>query len=662
MYKIPSYLPRSHFIRPQQTINKLTALEKFVGSIFSFPALLWVSRLRPYKTMLPIVHAYDGICADYDDAQLKTHARYLGRKLRQNGFSTNLVAETFSLVREAAGRSLGLYHFDSQLIGGLALFYGHVAEMQTGEGKTLTATLPAATAALAGVPVHVITVNDYLAKRDAEEMLPVYQLLGLSVGCVVQGMSLDERKLAYSCDVVYCTNNELVFDYLKDQIALKSNKSSLKLHSERLKGNNNAASDVMLKGLHYAIVDEADSVFMDEATTPLIISATVKGNDEEAGVYRQAIDIASSFIEGQDFTLDRASRKVSLTPQGEERARKLSEDFGPFWSGRVRRLELVSNALSAICLFERDHHYLLRDGKIEIIDEHTGRVMPDRSWEKGLHQLIEIKEGCEISPPRETLEKISYQRFFRMYHHLAGMTGTAAEVRSELWSIYKLPVVTIPTHKPSRRSNVGVQLCKTSEAKWMAVVSSLETHFAQGRSVLVGTGSVATSELLSEKLKAHNIPHKLLNAKQDALEAEVIANAGQSGQITIATSMAGRGTDIKIDETCASAGGLHVLLTELHDSSRIDRQLEGRCARMGDCGSTETIVAVDDPIMKNNSNAIWKLLSLLRFSESLNNKLGFWMMKRVQKSIEKNHERVRAQLLKYDEHKDELLAFSGKSL
>lgn len=662
MYKIPSYLPRSTFIRPQQSITKATALENIVNTVFLLPSLFWVARLHPYKKMLPQVHAYDTICSAYTDTQIAERATLIGRELRLEGFNKQLVAESFALVREASGRSLGLFHFDSQIIGGLVLFYGHVAEMQTGEGKTLTATLPAATAALAGVPVHIITVNDYLAKRDAEEMQPVYHLLGLSVGCVVQGMTTEERQQAYNCDIVYCTNNEIVFDYLKDQIALKSHKSALQLHSERLKGNSNAAGDVMLKGLHYAIVDEADSVFMDEAITPLIISATVKANEDESAVYRQAIDIANSFDEGDDYKLDRVDKKVSITPQGEEKAREMSINYGPFWSGRVRRVELVSNALSAIFLFERDYHYLLRDGKIEIIDEHTGRVMPDRSWEKGLHQLIEIKEGCEISPPRETLEKISYQRFFRMYHHLSGMTGTAAEVKSELWSIYKLPVITVPTHKKSLRRNNGVQLCTSNKEKWAATVDTLKTHFDEGRSVLVGTGSVATSELLSEQLEQCGIPHKLLNAKQDEYEAEIIANAGHSRQITIATSMAGRGTDIKLDKVNASKGGLHVVLTELHESSRIDRQLEGRCARMGDHGSTETIVAMDDLIMKNNKNLLWQLLQNLRLPETLKNKLGFFLMKRVQKSIEKKHGKVRAQLLKHDEHKDELLAFSGKTL
>lgn len=668
MYSRPLLLPRSDFIRPQKALQKPDAWD---AAFAKFTAVInrWrYGRLSPYQSLLPAIHHSAEALERLTDEQLFTQAAEVGTALRQSQFATQNVADAFALVRETAGRCLGMRHFDSQLLGGLALLYGNIAEMQTGEGKTLTATLPTATAALAGIPVHVVTVNDYLAKRDCEEMTPVYQALGLTVACVLQGMSIEERQVAYASDIVYCTNNELVFDYLKDQIEIDSGRHALNLHAQRLKGNRAVTDKIMLNGLHFAIVDEADSILMDEAITPLIISATTQANQRESLVYQQALDIAKLFVEDKHFDLDAIERRVALLPAGEEFAQQIVQqravELGPFWRGRVRRIELVSQALSALYLFQLDQHYLLRDGKVQIIDQHTGRVMPDRSWEKGLHQLIEIKEGCELSKPRVTLEKISYQRFFRLYHHLAGMTGTAAEVSAECWSVYQLPVVKIPTHKKSLRLNYETVVCDNLEQKWDVVVQSVSRALAQGRAVLIGTSSVANSERLSEQLNIQCIGHKVLNAKQDEHEADIVAQAGQVAKVTIATSMAGRGTDIKLAKDVADAGGLHVILTELQDSSRIDRQLAGRCARMGDPGSVEYIISVEDAIrdylpeywFKLANHSLFKKLFMRRFAKRINHGL----LRKAQKTQEKRHFKMRSNLLKTDDQQGELLAFAGK--
>ena len=662
MYKRPAILPRSHILRPQKNLIKKSLWDTALTRVLMLLNRWRFGRLSSYQSTLSLIKGYAISFSIENDKQLLLQGRHLGAALRRSEFDTRLVAQTFALVREVSGRQLGMRHFDTQLLGGLALFFGNITEMQTGEGKTLTATLPAATAALAGVPVHVITVNDYLAKRDCDEMRTVYEALGLSVGCVVQGMSHDERKAVYACDIVYCTNKELVFDYLKDQIEIDKGRHALQLHAQRLKGAEAVAEKILIKGLHFAIIDEVDSVLMDEAITPLIISATVPENERESEVYQQALAIAETLVEKTHFDVDYVKRSISLLQAGEQLAKEQAVSLGPFWRGRVRRIELVSKALSALFLFHKDEQYLLRDNKVQIIDQHTGRVMPDRTWEKGLHQLIEFKEGCELTKPRVTLEKISYQRFFRFYHHIAGMTGTAREVEKEFWSIYQLPVITIPSYRKNRRYSFKAKVCHSIDDKWPLIANAVSDVLDQGRAVLVGTGSVASSERLSAELTEQGICHQLLNAKQDEDEADIIAAAGQSGAVTIATSMAGRGTDIKLDDSVAQAGGLHVILTELQESSRIDRQLEGRCARMGDNGSVERIVSVEDAITENLSNIWFQLAARIPQQHKLNKIISMQLLRMAQKTLEKRHLKLRSTLLKIDERQDELLAFAGQRI
>ncbi len=587
------------------------------------------------------------------DADLLERATQLRARLRREGFDQlELAACAFALVREAAGRTLGVRHFDVQLIGGWAMLNGMLAEMETGEGKTLTATLTAATAALAGRAVHVITVNDYLAERDSEWTRPIYEALGLSVGCVKQGMDPQSRSAAYRCDVVYCSNKEIAFDYLRDRRVLGGKPRSIAMKIDAL-GGAGAGGRLLLRGLQFAIVDEADSVLVDEARTPLILSAEASHGQAEA-LHGEALGLAQQLGEG-DFEI--REQGVQITEQGLDRLEALGESLSGVWRGPRRREQLVRQALSALHMFQRDKHYLVREGKVVIIDENTGRLMPDRSWEQGLHQLIEIKEGCEVTGHRETLARISYQRFFRRYLHLAGMTGTAREVAGELWAVYRLRVATVPTNRACRRLHHADHVFGRSGRKWRAVVESIARHRAQGRPVLIGTRSVAASETLAELLQEAGIPYRLLNARQDRDEAEIVARAGEPGCVTVATNMAGRGTDIKLAAGVAEGGGLHVIATELNDSGRIDRQLYGRCARQGDPGSCEAILAIEEDLV---ASYLPSAAERLRGLEHLPLRLGRAVFALAQWRAERAHSRARRDLLDLDEYLGDMLAFSGR--
>jgi len=611
-----------------------------------------VARVRQYGT------EFDALDRD----ALRQSACDLGRSLRRDGFRDALVARAFALISRAADLTLGMRPFDVQLLGGWVLLQGMVAEMETGEGKTLTATLPACTAALAGVPVHVITVNDYLVTRDAGQMRPIYEALGLTVGVVTEEQSPAERQAAYARSVTYGTNKTIVFDYLRDRIALGSRNSSLRLQLEKLAGDGSRVRRLLLRGLNFAIIDEADSVLVDEARTPLIISAP-SGSDDEERVALQGIEIARQLNIDDDFMTVAAEHKVVLTESGQQHLDRLCAELGGVWSGLMRREELATQALAALHLFRRDEHYLVRDDKIQIIDEYTGRIMADRSWERGLHQLIEAKEGCKITAQKEPLARISYQRFFRRYLHLAGMTGTAAEVRGELGAVYGLTSVRIPTNRPSCRSVLPERVHATEDDKWSAIADRVRQIHASGCPVLLGTRSVAASERASSELQRLNLEHRVLNAKQDREEADIIASAGEHGCITIATNMAGRGTDIKITAEVAAIGGLHVILSERHDSERIDRQLAGRCARQGDPGVFEPILSIEDPIMSLVSRPLRAAVAaaMARLSPARAEKLGSLSIRLAQRHAERSHSRVREALLKMDQQIGKLLAFSGRN-
>ena len=622
-------------------------------------------RLRdPVRALMPIVEyaaAHESALRMLSDEELRLQASAIRAKLRNSGFAPPLVGRCFALVREAATRTIGQRHYDVQLIAGFGLLKGRLVEMATGEGKTVAATLPAATVALAGYPVHLITVNDYLAQRDADEIRALYEFLGLSVGTVVQGMSRAERRRAYACSVTYCTNKELAFDYLRDRVALTHRSSSLHLSLGRLRGTLQRDEDLVLRGLYFGIVDEADSIFIDEARTPLILSSST-GAGEERLQCEQGLRFASSLVAGKHFQIDLAERNLALTEEGRRELGELAEGLQGVWNSVRAREELVTQALSAMMLFSRDQHYVVIDGKVQIVDESTGRVMPDRSWERGLHQLIEVKEGCELTDRRETLARITYQRLFRRYIRLSGMTGTAHEVAREIKSVYGLDVVRIPLNRPSQRRAALPLVCTTSAQKLRIIADRVERlAMAEGRAVLIGTRSVGASEEISAALNARGIAHALLNAKQDKDEAEVVAAAGEPARVTVATNMAGRGTDIRLGAGVAARGGLHVILTEYHDSRRVDRQLFGRCARQGDPGSCEAIVSLQDDLFVIHAGGVTRLLARLVGGGV---PIPSWLYQPLrwlaQFQAERRHGYVRVQNVKQDRRLDRVLAFSGR--
>ena len=598
--------------------------------------------------------------ATLDNTALAEQTRLLRLDLHRRGLADDLLVRAFALVRETASRTIGLRHYDTQLTGGWIMAHGRLAEMETGEGKTLTATLAAAAAALAGLPVHVVTVNDYLVARDAQQMGPVYQALGLSVGAVTADLDPEARRRGYRCDVVYCTNKQLAFDYLRDRLVLGNDQGRLRLQLEPLHSGDRTAR-LFLRGLCFAIVDEADSVLIDEARTPLIISRRVDSPEEEQ-LYRQAVDWAGQLTAGTDFVVDRARGRVQLSAAGSDRLAALAGPAGGLWSGARRREELVGQALSALHLFERDRHYLVRDGRVLIIDEHTGRTMADRSWERGLHQMIEIREGCAVSGRNEQIARLTYQRFFRRYQWLAGMTGTAREVRRELWSVYRLSVVPLSPHRPCRRRYVGARVHADAASRWAEVVRRVRDLQAEGRPVLVGTRSVADSEHLGQLLQTAGIAHRVLNARQDADEAAVIARAGTAGAVTVATNMAGRGTDILLGRGVAERGGLHVIATGRNDAGRIDRQLFGRCGRQGDPGSCELQLSLEDDLLRDlhGGRTLATLGALLRRGTPGAGWLALAALRLAQRTRERSHRTMRRSLLRLETRIGQLLAFSGR--
>ena len=544
-----------------------------------------------------------------------------------------------AVVREAALRATGKRPYPVQIMGALAMCRGAIAEMATGEGKTLTASLAASLWAWAGRPVHVITVNDYLVARDAELMGPVYKELGLTVGFVTHETTPQERNDHYRRNVVYVTSKELVADFLRDQISLGTLRTSTQT-AVGLMASGQTRAQLTVPGLYRVIVDEADSLLVDEAVTPLIISNSPQ-DEPNADLYRNAHMLAQQMEEREDFTIDWTVRHVDLTLHGQDRLDELSEQVGHagFWRGKRRREELVTQALSALHCYVRDEQYLVTDDeKVQIIDEFTGRVMADRSWRHGLHQAIEVKENVPVTADKENLARLSFQRFFRQYPMMGGMTGTAWEASPELWQIYQLPVIRIPTNKPCIREQLPTRMFDTMDQKWEAVVARVAELNDKGVPVLVGTRSVLASQEVSKRLAAMGRPHRVLNATQTAQEAAIVAEAGQEQKITVATNMAGRGTDIHLGRGVAEMGGLHVVSTEPHGSFRVDRQLYGRAARQGDPGSAQMFSCAEDDLFLRHAKSLrktWRTFGtdrLIRFAQNRAEKLARFNRKQVLKA------------------------------
>jgi preprotein translocase subunit SecA len=536
--------------------------------------------------------------AKLSDHHLKERMEEVKRVfIRHREVNRDVVRLALAMVREAAARQTGMRPFPVQLAGALALHRGYLAEMATGEGKTLTAGLAATLAGWTGRPCHVVTVNDYLAQRDAEWMRPLYHFCGVSVGHVTGPMDPDARRAGYGAAVTYCTSKEVVADFLRDRLRMGRFSEPSRRHLQQLlQPGRLDRLGLVMRGLHAAIVDEADSVLVDEAVTPVIISAHYP-NPVLKEACLAACRMAAEMVPGLHYRALARYREVELLDAAEEILASRGERLPGLWRGRSRRRELVRQALTAREFFHEGRQYVVSDGKIVIVDEFTGRSMPQRTWREGLHQAVEAKAGLEITDPSETLARMSFQRYFRLYRRLSGMTGTAWEAADEFWHIYHLPVVPIPTNRPCVRRDLKDRIFADAESKWNAVVDEVAQMHATGRPVLVGTRNIVVSEMLSKRLEALGLEHQVLNAVRHREEARIVAEAGLRGRVTIATNMAGRGTDIKLGKGVADLGGLHVIATERHESRRIDRQIFGRSGRQGDPGSSRACVSAEDELL-----------------------------------------------------------------
>ncbi len=560
----------------------------------ALPQRLGGARMRAF---IEQVGAHDAGLEALDDAALREQVQVLRAQMAHKGLTDTLTARAFALIRVVAQRELGLRAFDTQLTAARVMLDNRLAEMATGEGKTLAAAVCAATAALAGIPVHVVTANDYLVSRDAETLRPLYAALGLSVGYVVAAHDPPARMAAYLCDITYCSAKELVFDYLRDRVTRGPAPHALQVAAAGLAPGASSAAAPLLRGLCMAIVDEADSILIDEARVPLILSRSA-ANSGENDYHTQALALARTLREGEDFDCDAKSRSAVLRAAGIARLDALSADLSAIWLNRTHRIEIVTSALSALHLYRRDRDYLVHNGKVVIVDEATGRLAPGRVWSRGLHQLIELKEGCKPTGEQVTAAQITYQRFFARYLRLAGMSGTLMEARGELASVYGLDVVKVPLRRASRRVLLPTLLLRDRDLVWQQVAAQARVACAAGRAVLIGTDSVLDSEALSAVLEGAGIVHQVLNARHDLREALIVGNAGRAGSVTVATNMAGRGTDIELESAVAECGGLHVISCQHNNARRIDRQLIGRCARQGDPGSAQTLLALDKPLIR----------------------------------------------------------------
>lgn len=588
---------------------------------------------REIKKMRAIVDEINGLEPSFSglsDSSLAAKTQEFKKRLADGETLDDILPEAFAVVREASKRVLGMRHFDVQLIGGITLHRGNIAEMRTGEGKTLVATLPVYLNALTGKGVHVVTVNDYLAKRDSEWMGKLYRALGLSVGLIVANLDYNQRKLAYASDITYGTNNEFGFDYLRDNMVI---------HAEQM----------VQRPLNYAIVDEVDSILIDEARTPLIISGP---GERSTDSYYTLAKVVPQLVAGEDYTIDEKQKTIAPTESGIAKVEKMLKIENLYDSANLELNHLLNASLRAYAMMHRDKDYVVKDGQVVIVDEFTGRLMFGRRYSDGLHQAIEAKEGLKVERESQTLASITFQNYFRMYEKLAGMTGTAKTEEQEFNNIYGLEVYEIPPNKPLLRKDLPDLIFKTKKAKYKAVVKDVVERHKKGQPVLVGTTSITQSEQLSDMLLKSGVPHNVLNAKHHEKEAEIVANAGQRGMVTIATNMAGRGTDISLGEGVAELGGLHILGTERHESRRIDNQLRGRSGRQGDPGSSQFFLSLEDDLMRifgaDNISGMMDKLGMEE-DEPIEHSLITKSIERAQKKVENHNFNIRKYILEYDD-------------
>jgi preprotein translocase subunit SecA len=586
--------------------------------------------IRKFRPIVEQINALEPQIQALSDADLAAKTVFFKEKIAQGATLNDILPEAFAVCREAGKRVLKMRHFDVQLIGGMVLHSGRVAEMRTGEGKTLVATLPVYLNALSGKGVHVVTVNDYLARRDSEWMGQIYKFLGLSVGVIIHGLNDNERRDAYHSDVTYGTNNEFGFDYLRDNMKFR-------------------LSDYVQREMNFAIVDEVDSILIDEARTPLIISGPT---DESTDKYYLINSVLPILQKETDYTLEEKSKTAALTEEGVNKLEKALRVNNLYAPEHIELVHHVHQALKAHAIFKRDVDYVVKDGEVIIVDEFTGRLMPGRRYSDGLHQALEAKEGVKIENENQTLATITFQNYFRMYKKLAGMTGTADTEAAEFQSIYKLEVLVVPTNKSMIRKDHQDVIYKSQKGKFRAVCNEIEELYKEKRPVLVGTISIERSEELSELLKKRGVPHNVLNAKHHEKEAEIIAGAGQPGAITIATNMAGRGTDIVLGPGVPDKGGLHIIGTERHESRRIDNQLRGRAGRQGDPGSSRFYLSLEDDLLRIfQGDRIKNLMERFNMPEDepIEHGLISKSIENAQKKVEGHNFDIRKHLLEYDD-------------
>ncbi|MDY6894411.1 MAG: preprotein translocase subunit SecA [Thermotogota bacterium] len=587
------------------------------------------SLLKKYSKIANKINELEESMKSLSDTELSGKTLEFKNRLKQDESLNDILSEAFAVVREASRRTIGMRHFDVQLMGGIALHEGKITEMKTGEGKTLVATLPIYLNALTGKNIHLATHNDYLAKRDANWMGPVYEYLGLSVGYIQANMDKEDRKKAYQADITYGTANEFGFDYLRDNLVYEKN-------------------DKVQRGHYFTIVDEADSILIDEARTPLIISGP---SDTPSELYRRFASLAKRFIMEKDYTIDEKQKTLALTEEGISKAEKLLSVDNLYDPSNIKYLFHLLNALKAINFFKRDKDYIVRDGEVVIVDEFTGRLLAGRRYSEGLHQAIEAKEGVKIKEESVTFATITFQNYFRMYEKLSGMTGTAKTEEDEFKAIYNTEVVVIPTNEPVIREDRNDLIFKTEKEKYQSIIDEIVKRNQKGQPVLVGTTSIENSETISEMLKKRGIKHEVLNAKYHEREAEIIAQAGEKNAVTIATNMAGRGTDIKLGEGVKELGGLFVLGTERHESRRIDNQLIGRSGRQGDPGESRFIISFEDDVLRLfGGDRMKNMMTTLKLEEGqpIEHKMLSRVIRDAQKKIEGIHFSIRKRLYEFD--------------
>jgi preprotein translocase subunit SecA len=622
--------------------------------------LPWQRRLGWGAIQIPKIRRRE---AEYDrltDAELLTEGQRLRGRARGGESLDKLLPEAFGLVCVAARRQTGMRPFDVQLAGGIVMHHGGLAELATGEGKTLTASLPVFLNALMGKGVHVATVNDYLARRDSELMSPVFQALGLTTTCLQMQMAEQDRAKAYASDITYGTASEFGFDFLRDRMKIAgTNNQEQPFWSAWLGGpGGGAVADPRVqRSHHFALVDEADNIFIDEARTPLIIAMPTRpATPEEQIVFLWGDQVVRTLTPEVDFFWEQTKQKLELTAEGKHKVRYSNPPTGPHSHAMDKLFEHMEKALQAHFRLRRDQHYMIDKGKVVIIDEFTGRRMPDRHWREGLHQAVEAKEGVQIHLASDHAATITYQSYFRLYNKLAGMTGTAAQNWFEILRVYGLWVVAVPTNRPVKRTNLPDRVFPNEDAKFDAIVEEVRTLKAMSRSVLIGTRSVDKSEKLSKKLHAAGIDHQVLNARHHESEAEIVSQAGQVGRVTIATNMAGRGTDIKPAQEVIEAGGLHVIGTERHEARRIDRQLIGRCARQGDPGSSQFFLSLEDELLEGLGPTRQESLRIKGQLGGPGDWSGYLpLFFRAQAGVEKRHYTNRVDVMVHAKQRQEIL-------